>query len=78
MKINILALIIAFVLSGGFLAFVLTPPSFFNFLPLAIHQAMFRDVFAEKTFIVVFDIMVAVFFVWLFYKILIRFIPPVL
>lgn len=74
MKINLLALLLAVLISIGLLVFALTTPSAFNFLPFAIHQAIFRDVIMEKSFIVIFDILTALFLVWFFYKILTRFV----
>lgn len=38
---------------------VITPPSYFNFLPYGIHEALFRGSGFEKEFIIAFDFVVA-------------------
>lgn len=55
-KVKIWAFIIALILAGLFLWMVLTPPSVFNMLPFAIHEAIDPSGVSEKTFIIVFDI----------------------
>lgn len=75
-NINIIAALIAFAISIFFLLSVLTPPSYFNALPFAIHQAFFKEVTSdgevfntieESTFIKVFDIIIALLIFWLVY-----------
>lgn len=73
--INPVAILVALVISGVFLYSVLTPPSMFNFLPFAIHEALFLKVtengvsssIEESTFILVFDTIAALLLFWLVY-----------
>ena len=71
-KINIWALIIALALTGIFLWSVLNPPSVFNFLPFAIHEAIDFGGTSEKTFIIVFDVITSVLILIAGYRILSR------
>ncbi|MCB0792511.1 MAG: hypothetical protein H6595_04610 [Flavobacteriales bacterium] len=48
------------VLAVLFFVWVITPSSFFNFLPYAIHEGLFQGSGYESEFIVGFDICVAV------------------
>lgn len=63
-RLQFLSILISMFISGGFLYLVLNPPSAFNFIPYLIHEAFFRDVTAESTFIVIFDIIFAIILVW--------------
>lgn len=77
-KINIIAVLVALVVAGFFLYSVLTPPSMFNFLPFAIHEALFLKVtengvsssIEEGTFIKIFDTVVAALIFWLVYAVM--------
>lgn len=74
-SINPIAALVAVLIAGTFLYSVLTPPSMFNFLPFAIHEAFFLKVtengvsssIEEGTFIKIFDTAVAVLIFWLAY-----------
>jgi hypothetical protein len=77
-RINVIAGLIALIVSAGFLYLALTPPSMFNFLPFAIHEALFLKVteggevsssIEEGTFIKIFDIVFAGMLFWLIYKV---------
>lgn len=80
-NINIIAALIAFAVSIFFLISVLTPPSYFNALPFAIHQSFFKEVTSdgdvfntieESTFIKIFDTIVALLLFWLVYVVIKR------
>ncbi len=43
-----------------FLTCTLRPGCGFNFIPFALHQALFRDTLDESTFIHVFDVVIAI------------------
>lgn len=68
-KINIWALMIALALAGVFLWLVLNPPSVFNMLPFAIHEAINPGGTSEKTFIIVFDVIIALLILIVGYRI---------
>ena len=59
-------------ISGLFLWFVLKTHNVFNMLPFAIHDAINPGGTSEKTFIVLFDIIVALVLLFLCYKIISR------
>ncbi len=59
-KKNIVSLIIAIIIAGGFLWAVLTPPSLFNALPLSIYDSRHSDVSSESDFIRKFDVCFAI------------------
>jgi hypothetical protein len=69
-KKNLIALIIALLISIGFLWLVFTPPSIFNMLPFEIHQALTDDWKSEKVFIQIFDVCSAVIVLILSYVII--------
>lgn len=56
---KILVVLISLVVSGMFLWAVLTPPSVFNMLPFAIHEAVSPGGNSEQVFIIVFDLLFA-------------------
>lgn len=64
-KSKVWASIIAIFISGLFLWFVLNPPSVFNMLPFAIHPGGA----SESTFIIVFDVIIALLLFVLSYRI---------
>lgn len=67
-KINFIAALISVIIAGFFLYSVLTPPSMFNFLPFAIHEAFFLNSSIEEgTFIKIFDIIMSVLIFWIVY-----------
>jgi len=76
-KINLIAALIALAVASVFLYSVLTPPSMFNFLPFAIHEALFLKVtengvtstIEEGTFIKIFDTVFTVLIFWGVYRI---------
>ncbi len=77
-KINIISALIALAVAMVFLYSVLTPPSMFNLLPFAIHEAFFMKItergevsssIEEGTFIKIFDTVAAVALFWLIYKV---------
>lgn len=76
-KINLIAALIALAVASVFLYSVLTPPSMFNFLPFAIHEALFLKVtengvtstIEEGKFIKIFDTVFAVLIFWGVYRI---------
>ena len=84
-NINPVATLVALVISGVFLYSVLTPPSIFNFLPFAIHEALFLQVtengvsssIEEGTFIKIFDTVVAILLFWLIYAVVKKIISMV-
>ena len=59
-KRNIISLILALLLAGGFLWAVLTPPSIFNALPFEIHKSFDPGGSSESDFIIGFDVFSAV------------------
>lgn len=68
-KTKVWASIIAIFISGLFLWFVLNPPSVFNMLPFAIHEAINPGGASESTFIIVFDVIIALLLFVLSYRI---------
>jgi hypothetical protein len=64
------ASIIAILISGLFLWLVLNPPSVFNLLPFAIHEAINPGGSSEQTFIIVFDLAVALLLFIFLYQIM--------
>ena len=76
-KINLLAALIGLAVASGFLYSALTPPGMFNFLPFAIHEALFLKVtengvtssIEEGTFIKIFDTVFAILIFWGVYRI---------
>jgi hypothetical protein len=69
-KKNIVAFIIALIITVGFLWAVFTPPSIFNMLPFEIHQAITDNWKSEKSFIQIFDICSAIILFILSYRII--------
>lgn len=59
-KKNIVSIIAAIIIAGGFLWAVLTPPSLFNALPFSIYYAWHSDVSSESDFIRKFDVCFAI------------------
>ncbi len=60
---NIKAIVIASALTALLAYIILTPPSFFNFLPFAIHESLFRNTsIQEHQFILAFDVTCLVIF----------------
>ena len=57
---NIISLLLALLITIGFLWAVFTPPSIFNILPFEIHEAFDPGGSSESTFIKVFDICFAI------------------
>jgi hypothetical protein len=72
----IVGLIISFIVAGAFLINVLTPPTWFNFIPFGIHQSLAgRIPVSELVFIVIFDFAIAILlfvFVFKFIRILLN------
>lgn len=69
-KSKIWAAIIALLIAGIFLGLVLTPPSVFNMLPSAIHEAVNPEGEgnSEQVFIITFDVIVALLLLLLSYR----------
>lgn len=67
--LRLYAFLIAGFVSGLFLYFVLKKPSAFNMLPFSIHEAINPGGSSETTFIIVFDIVVALLLLLISYKI---------
>ena len=61
--------IIAILISGLFLWLVLSPPSVFNMLPFAIYEAINPGGPSESTFIIVFDVTIALLLLIFSYRI---------
>ena len=59
-KKNVVSLILALIISGGYLWAVFTPPSVFNMLPVTLYESRTSDPHFENTFIIQFDIFFAV------------------
>ena len=59
-KYRILLFIVALLLSGLFLLYVLTTPNMFNMLPFAIYESLNPNGDFEPMFIVIFDIVIAI------------------
>ena len=57
---NTISLLLALLITTAFLWAVLTPPSIFNILPFAIHEAFDPGGSSESTFINVFNICFAI------------------
>ncbi len=68
------ASIIAVLISGLFLWWVLTPPNVLNMLPFAIHEAINPGGSSETSFIVVFDVIIALLLLVFSYKYAYRYI----
>ena len=65
--ILIVALIIAILITCGYLLAILNPPSFFNIIPYTIHESINKGGGGEATFIEVFDYCFAVILLMLSY-----------
>jgi hypothetical protein len=65
---KVLVFLVPTLISGLFLWLVLNPPSVFNMLPFAIHEAINPGGSSEKIFIIVFDILIALLLFVLSYK----------
>jgi hypothetical protein len=77
MKNKIIIVLIAVVITAGFLYWTLTPPSIFNFIPFSIHQAFFKkvtengeviNIVSENSFIKLFDVFISLIVFWITYK----------
>jgi hypothetical protein len=68
MKRNIIAALLSGIITAMFLYAVLIPPSAFNFIPFALHQAFFQNSVEEASFIRVFDVIIGIILFWLLYK----------
>lgn len=69
-KSKVLVFTVSTLISGIFLWLVLNSPSIFNMLPFAIHEAINPGGSSEKTFIVLFDVLVALLLFVLSYKVI--------
>jgi hypothetical protein len=78
MKKNIRPILVALVATAAFLYWALVPPSYFNFLPFAIHENFFSRVTTngeivstidETTFIRAFDIVFGILIFWIIFRI---------
>jgi len=69
-KRNIIALLLASLITIGFLWCVFTPPSLFNALPFEIHESMHSNLSSENIFIRQFDVFSAIILFVLSYIIL--------
>lgn len=68
-KKNAVSNLIGLIIAAIFLYLALTPPSLFNLIPFAIHQALISDGFIkESTFIIIFDIAFAFLIFYLISK----------
>lgn len=65
---------IAVLISGFFLWWVLTPPSVFNMLPFAIHQAINPEGVSENIFIAVFNMVIALLLLVFSYRLAYKFL----
>ncbi len=63
-------IIISILLSSSIFFYLITPSSFFNFLPFAIHDNFFRNIVSEALFIIIFDLLCSVILFYVFYKVL--------
>ena len=68
MKIKLISIMIAIVLTTIFLYNVLTPPSLFNLIPYSIHETFWKGHSGESTFIISFDILFGLLIFLLVYK----------
>jgi hypothetical protein len=77
MKNKIITILVAVVITAGFLYWTLIPPSIFNFIPFSIHQAFFKQVtengeviniVSESIFVKLFDVFVSLIVFWITYK----------
>lgn len=68
MNKKILAILLAVAVVGLYLYMVLYTSSGFNFIPYLIHEAISPGGAGETNFIIVFDVLFAIFLFWLAYK----------
>lgn len=61
---------IPLIISIVFFLYVITPSSYFNFLPYQIHESLFQNDKHEMEFIIAFDFIVAVLIFFVFHKLL--------
>lgn len=66
---KIVPLILSALLSTSVFNYIIKPPSFFNFLPFAIHENFFRGIVGERLFIIVFDLLFAILLFFVFNKV---------
>ncbi|MCT4640030.1 MAG: hypothetical protein N4A72_20205 [Bacteroidales bacterium] len=67
-------LIISVIIGIGLFIIIITPPSFINFIPFALHEALLKEIVSEGVFIVMFNVLISCILAYLLYKILRKFI----
>jgi hypothetical protein len=67
-----LLILISVILGALFFWFIITPPSFINFIPQALHESFFRNIIKEGTFIIVFDLLISCGVAYFLFRILKR------